>query len=47
MSRHVYIDLTSLVRTRPELNQAPQALDMLAWTLFGLLVAVDMTLAWG
>ena len=47
MTRHVYLDLTSLRRTGAERDQAPQAVDVLAWACLGLLVAVDMTLAWG
>ena len=46
MSQHVYLDLTGLRRTGAERDQAPYAADVLAWACFGLLLAVDLTLAW-
>lgn len=44
---HGYLDLTALVARRGAiLNRAPQAIAVLAWVCLGLILAVDLTLAW-
>ena len=45
MNEHGYLNLTGLRRTDAMLDQAPAVVDVLAWACFGLLVAIDLTLA--